>query len=159
MVNSISHYRRVAAAVVSLAAAGLYQPSWAAPLPNVPGLPHPGCHPPAGARPWLDAKQTPECRALEALAVLTDDEQVNFDGGGFGALGATPNGVGAPAAVVDPAVAAARKAAASAATKLGLPPIGGASDGPNGIADLSSLFGQPPVARSRMSRRFPMSSH
>ncbi|HEY4341094.1 MAG TPA: glycoside hydrolase family 3 C-terminal domain-containing protein [Steroidobacteraceae bacterium] len=128
---------------------------WAASLPAVPGLPHPQCHPKTGQRPWLDAKQTPQCRALEALVVLTPEERVNFDGGGFGSLGATPNGVGAPGATEDPARAAARKAAASAAAKLGLPAIGGASDGPNGIADLSSLFNQPTGERSRHVTAFP----
>ncbi|HEV2703718.1 MAG TPA: glycoside hydrolase family 3 C-terminal domain-containing protein [Steroidobacteraceae bacterium] len=137
-----------------LTALGLGSGSWAAGLPDIPGLPHPTCHP-VGSRPWLHANQTPECRALEALAVLTPPERVYFDGGGFGALGATPTGAGAASAPVDPAVVAARQAAAGAAAKLGLPPIGGASDGPNGIADLSSLFGQPTGERSRHVTAFP----
>jgi beta-glucosidase len=146
---------RLVWALLALGAAlGLSGGSWAAGIADIPGLPHPHCHP-AGPRPWLNATQMPECRALEALAVLTAQERVNFDGGGFGVFGATPNGVGAPGAPVDPAVAAARQAAASAAAKLALPPIGGASDGPNGIADLSSLFGQPPGERSLHVTAFP----
>jgi beta-glucosidase len=127
----------------------------AAELPSLPGLPPAQCRPPAGQRPWLNARQTPECRALEALAVLTPAERVYFDGGGFGALGGTPNGVGAPGTAADPALAAARKAAASAAEKPGLPAIGGARDGPNGIADFSSLFGTPTAERSRNVTAFP----
>jgi beta-glucosidase len=127
----------------------------AADLPRLPGLSHAPCRPPSGPRPWLNAKQTPECRALEALAALTPDERVYFDGGGFGALGGTPNGVGAAGTPVDPALAAARKAAASAAEKLGLPAIGGASDGPNGIADFSALFGGAVAERSRNVTAFP----
>jgi beta-glucosidase len=124
-------------------------------LPSLPELSQAQCRPPAGQRPWLNARQSPECRALEALAVLTPAERVYFDGGGFGALGGTPNGVGAPGTAVDPALAAARQAAASAAEKLGLPAIGGASDGPNGIADFSSLFGSPIAERSRNVTAFP----
>jgi beta-glucosidase len=141
-------------ALLLLTALGPGPRSWAAGLPDIPGLPHPTCQA-AGSRPWLNARQTPECRALEALAVLTPAERVYFDGGGFGVFGATPNGVGAPGAPVAPAVAAARQAAASAAAKLALPPIGGASDGPNGIADLGSLFGQPTGERSRHVTAFP----
>ena len=146
--------RLVATAARLAAALGVGTLAAAAGIPSVPGLPHPQCQPPAGPRPWLDARQTPQCRALEALGVLTHDELVNFDAGGFALYGATPNGIGAPG---DAAAAAtpARKAAASAAARLGLPPLGGASDGPNGIADMSALFGTATGERSLNVTAFP----
>lgn len=142
-----------ACGLLAAVAAGMTLAATAAALPAIAGLPQPHCRPPAGPRPWLVAKQTAECRALEALGALTHDEIVNIDGGGFGVFGATPNGVGVPGPA--PAMTPARQAAASAAAKLGLPPLGGASDGPNGIADLSSLFGAPTPARSRNVTAFP----
>ena len=134
---------------------GMALPLAAAQLPRIPGLPQPHCRPPAGQRPWLNARQTPQCRALEALGALTRDEIVNFDAGGFGVYGATPNGLGAPGGAGSAPITLARQAAASAAAKLALPAIGGASDGPNGIADLSALFGAATAERSKNVTAFP----
>jgi hypothetical protein len=43
---------------------------------SIPGLPDPGeCKPSKSERPWLDEKRSPECRALDVLAALTDTEK------------------------------------------------------------------------------------
>lgn len=109
------------------------------------GMSDPHCHPPTIVRPWLDSRQSPECRALEAVAALTPDEKIYFEGGGFGLFGASPSG----------AHGAGHAAAESAARKLGLPVLGGGSDGPNGIADISEVFGQQPAPRSLHVTAFP----
>jgi beta-glucosidase len=49
----------------------------------------------------------------------------------------------------------AARAARSADEKLALPKIGGGSDGPNGIADMSDLFARPVEARSKGVTAFP----
>ena len=48
-------------------------------LPQLPGVSSADCKP-SGERPWTDAKQTPTCRALEALAQMTYEEKLNFRG-------------------------------------------------------------------------------
>ncbi len=49
-------------------------PSGAASIPGVSEK----CTVPAGERPWMDANQTPACRALEAIAQMTYEEKLNF---------------------------------------------------------------------------------
>jgi beta-glucosidase len=71
---------------------------------QIPGVSVSDCHPGSASRPWTDANQTPECRALEVVAQMTYEEKLHF--GGYGA-GAIP--------------------------RLGLEAAPGA-DGPNGIA-------------------------
>ena len=71
---------------------------------QIPGVDSADCHPGAGPRPWTDANQTPECRALEVIAQMTYDEKLRFGGYGTGAI-----------------------------PRLGLEAAPGA-DGPNGIA-------------------------
>jgi beta-glucosidase len=137
--GAVMNQRHARVALLVAVGIGMALPLTAAQIARIPGLPQPHCRPPSGQRPWLNAKQTPECRALEALGVLTHDEIVNFDAGGFGVYGAPANGVGAP----------------GGAAKLGLPAIGGASDGPNGIADMSALFGTPTGERSKNVTAFP----
>jgi beta-glucosidase len=120
---------------------------------SVPGLPSGReCKPPRVERPWLDRRQSAECRALEALAALTPEERTYFGTAAFGALGEPPSSPGSGSAQpVSPEVAAAR----SADAKLGLPNPGTAADGPNGIADLSDLFGPPPAQRAVGVTAFP----
>jgi beta-glucosidase len=48
-------------------------------LPQLPGVSAADCRP-SGEKPWTDAKQTPVCRALEALAQMTYEEKLNFRG-------------------------------------------------------------------------------
>jgi beta-glucosidase len=50
----------------------------AASLASIPGVTEGGCAPPAGERPWLDAKQTPSCRALEVIPQMTHQEKLAF---------------------------------------------------------------------------------
>ncbi|MDE3197240.1 MAG: hypothetical protein KGN84_12900, partial [Acidobacteriota bacterium] len=46
-------------------------------LATLPGVSE-KCSPPAGDRPWLDTKQTPACRALEAIPQMTYEEKLSF---------------------------------------------------------------------------------
>lgn len=101
---------------------------------SIPGLPAAHCRPPAGARPWLDAHQSPQCRALEVIAALDPKELAHFDAGEFGTFSS-------------PGPALSRK--------LGLPRLGGGHDGPNGIASLAQLFGVPVPPISRHVTAFP----
>lgn len=121
----------------------------AADIAGVPSAQAEHCEPAHVARPWLDRNQSPECRALEALAVLSREEKIHFDGGSFELFGTdrTPRGAQSGRASDD--------AAASAAHKLGLPPLGGGNDGPNGIATISDLLGGPLPARSTGVTAFP----
>ena len=116
----------------------------APPVAVIPGIADQDCRPPDIEKPWLDESQTPECRALEALAVLNKQEKIHFNGA---ALGAPANETAA--------MKAARAAAESAAAKLDLPNIGRGGDGPNGIADMSALFGNKPAERSLNVTAFP----
>lgn len=116
----------------------------APPVASIPGIPEQLCHPPDVEKPWLDRNQSPECRALEALAVLTEQERIHFDGASLAAPGNQTA-----------AMQAARAAAESGAAKLDLPVIGRGSDGPNGIADMSALFGNKPADRSLNVTAFP----
>ncbi len=50
----------------------------AATLASIPGVTESGCTVPAGDRPWLDAKQTPSCRALEVIPQMTHAEKLAF---------------------------------------------------------------------------------
>jgi len=47
-------------------------------LAVMPGVSADNCSPPAGERPWLDAKQTPACRALEVIPQMTHAEKLAF---------------------------------------------------------------------------------
>ena len=47
-------------------------------LAEIPGVSAGKCAPPPGDQPWLDAKQTPSCRALEVIPQMTYDEKLNF---------------------------------------------------------------------------------
>src|SRR5579859_2482481 len=47
---------------------------------SIPAQTPAGCKPASGERPWMDATQTPECRAALALAAMTPEEKVAFRG-------------------------------------------------------------------------------
>jgi beta-glucosidase len=105
-VNKIlSAFAAIAATLfVIAAAASSAHPQSDSTVAQIAGVRSSDCHPDPGPRPWTDASQTPECRALEVIAQMTYDEKLHF--GGYGA-GAIP--------------------------RLGLKAAPGA-DGPNGIA-------------------------
>src|SRR5262249_35918674 len=46
-------------------------------LAEIPGVTASGCAP-SGDKPWLDAKQTPACRALEVIPQMTHEEKLAF---------------------------------------------------------------------------------
>ena len=57
---------------------------------KLPGVSSEGCHPSSEPRPWTDTNQTPECRALEVIAQMTEEEKLQFlgyFGGSVGRLG------------------------------------------------------------------------
>ena len=81
----------------------------AARVAQIPGIAAPPCSPGPEEKPWLNAKQAPECRALEVIAQMTQQEKLGQITGITGG-GAFP--------------------------RLGLQ-SGGGSDGPNGIATMS----------------------
>ena len=113
---------------------------------SIPGLPDPGeCEPSKSERPWLDGKRSPECRALDVLAVLTDEEKKYFGYRTFTM----------PGAEVSDESKAAQATSQKINEKLALPQIGGGGDGPNGIADMSSLFGTETRDRSLNVTAFP----
>jgi len=62
------------------------RPQTNAALPEIPGVSSNDCHPAPGPKPWMDASQTPECRALEVIAQMTYDEKLRFGGFGSGAI-------------------------------------------------------------------------
>lgn len=75
------------------------RPQTNATLPQIPGVSSSDCRPAPGPKPWMDASQTPECRALEVIAQMTYDEKLHFGGYGSGAierlgLGAAPGSDG-----------------------------------------------------------------
>jgi beta-glucosidase len=109
----------VAAALPWIAGQGGQQANSQAPVrvAQIPGI-NPGpCNPGPEERPWLNANQSPGCRALEVIAGMTLEEKLNELGGITGR---------------------------SANKRLGLI-AGGGSDGPNGIATMSST----PQARGK----------
>lgn len=71
----------------------------AARVAQIPGVASDQCKPGPGDRPWTDKSQTPECRALEAIAQMTGEEKLNFRGSvqrlGLNAPGGQdgPNGI------------------------------------------------------------------
>jgi beta-glucosidase len=95
-----------AAACVAVAAAALIgRAQGPERLAKVPGYNSTACTVPPGDRPWMDARQSPECRALEALAAMTPEERLlfrgtnqrlglNFSGGSDGPNGITGGGFG-----------------------------------------------------------------
>ena len=111
---------------------------------SIPGLPSVKCSPSNKEKPWLDTSRSPECRALDALSVLTDEEKIYF---GYFKL----NTQGEETEEEKTAQAITQ----SVKKKLGLPDLGGASDGPNGIADMSVLFGTETKDRSLNVTAFP----
>jgi beta-glucosidase len=125
----------------------LFLTTWAyaeSPVAAIPGIPAPKCGPSKMERPWLDKNQTPECRALQAIAALTEEEKMYF---GW-------SSVEPPDQQTDE-VKAIQAIAYRANEKLDLPQIGSGSDGPNGIADMSVLFGGEPRDRSLNVTAFP----
>ena len=99
--------RLFAASVLVLAAMSFETAAHArddARVATIPGVSSEACHPNSENRPWTDANQTPECRALEVIAQMTEKEKLEF----LGYFGGS----------VD---------------RLGLKGLPG-SDGPNGIA-------------------------
>ena len=94
------------AALLALAGRALSQP--AARVAQIPGIDARPCHPGPEEKPWLNQAQTPECRALEAIAQMTPEEKQRELGGITGL---------------------------STNERLGLL-AGGGSDGPNGIATM-----------------------
>ena len=111
----------------------------------IPGLHEIECSPSKSEKPWLDKNRSPECRALDVLAVLTEEEKIYF---GYST-------VSMPGEEVSDEVKFAQEAALKANEKLGLPEISGGSDGPNGIADMSPLFGTETRDRSLNVTAFP----
>jgi len=47
-------------------------------LAEIPGVSAANCTLPAGEQPWLDAKQSPQCRALEVIPQMTHQEKLAF---------------------------------------------------------------------------------
>jgi beta-glucosidase len=82
---------------------------------QIPGISAGQCTPGSEEKPWLNPRQTPECRTLEAIAQMTLDEKLAEIGG---ITGRTNN------------------------ARLGLVSAGG-SDGPNGIATMGLGAPQP----------------
>ncbi|MGD9158047.1 MAG: glycoside hydrolase family 3 C-terminal domain-containing protein [Desulfobacteraceae bacterium] len=120
--------------------------SYTEPAPLISGLPDPaGCKPSKSEKPWLDKTRSPECRALDAVNALTEEEKIYF---GY-------NAFTMPGEEVSDEEQSARDAARKANEKLGLSEIGGSGDGPNGIADMSSLFGSEIRDRSLNVTAFP----
>ncbi len=113
---------------------------------SIPGLPDPGeCKSSKSEKPWLDGNRSPECRALDVLAALTDEEKKYF---GYRAFTM-------PGTEVRDEIKAAQATSQKVNEKLALPQIGGGGDGPNGIADMSPLFGTETGARSLDVTAFP----
>ena len=98
----------IAAALLTLAAAALPQP--ASRVAEIPGITARPCNPGPEEKPWLNPRQTPECRALEAIAAMTPEEKQR-ELGGITGIGANQ--------------------------RLGLI-AGGGSDGPNGISTMGA---------------------
>lgn len=111
---------------------------------SIPGLPSPKCPSSKSDKPWLNKKLSPECRALDALSVLTEEEKMYF---GYSTLGI-------PGKMTDEQKTA-QAFSQKANEKLGLPEIGPGSDGPNGIADMAPLFGTETKDRSLNVTAFP----
>jgi len=111
---------------------------------SIPGLPAPECKPPKSDKPWLDNSRSPECRALDALAALSEEEKIYFGYFGFNISGE-----------VTDEMKAAQSISERANEKLGLPAIGQGGDGPNGIADMAPLFGMETRDRSLNVTAFP----
>ena len=112
---------------------------------KIPGLPEIDCSSSDSEKPWLDKNRSPECRALDAVKALTDEEKVYFGHRSFSM----------PGIDVSEEEKSAQESARKANEKLGLPEIGGGSDGPNGIADMSPLFGAETNDRSLNVTAFP----
>ncbi len=112
---------------------------------TIPGLPEIECSPAKSDKPWLDKNRSPECRALDVVNALTEEEKIYFGYRTFSM----------PGTEVSDEVKLAQETARKANEKLGLPEIGGGSDGPNGIADMSPLFGSETRDRSLNVTAFP----
>ena len=110
----------------------------------IPGLPAVDCSPSKAKKSWLDKNRSPECRALDALSLLTEEEKMYFDYHGSGTPGESSD-----------EEKTGQDIAQRTKEKLGLPDIGEASDGPNGIADMSVLFGTETKDRSLNVTAFP----
>ena len=90
--------------------AGLVWPQSPARIAQIPGITAGPCNPGSEEKPWLNPRQTPECRALEVIAAMTLEEKQAELGGITGQ---------------------------SRNTRLGLV-AGGGSDGPNGVATMGA---------------------
>jgi beta-glucosidase len=66
-------------ALLALAATALRGGAQGTAIAQVPGV-NAHCTVPAGEKPWMNTGQTPTCRALEALAAMTEDEKLAFRG-------------------------------------------------------------------------------
>ncbi|MFC1494835.1 glycoside hydrolase family 3 protein [Thermodesulfobacteriota bacterium] len=111
----------------------------------IPGLPDPAaCKPSKSDKPWLDRNRSPECRALDVLSALSEEEKTYF---GY-----------SPLMIPDELTDEQKKAQSiieKVNEKLDLPEIGRGGDGPNGIADMSSIFGAETKDRSLNVTAFP----
>ena len=96
------------AVAVLLVLAGRALSQTAARVAQIPGIKARPCNPGPEEKPWLNKAQTPECRALEAIAQMTPEEKQRELGGITGL---------------------------SANQRMGLA-SGGGSDGPNGISTM-----------------------
>jgi beta-glucosidase len=96
-------------AIALLCLSQLAWPQSAPRVAQIPGITAGPCNPGPEEKPWLDARQTPECRALEVIAQMTPEEKQAELGG--------ITGIGRNA-------------------RLGLI-AGGGSDGPNGISTMT----------------------
>src|SRR5579863_9142310 len=118
--NLMDHRRGFRASICLLAAllVGLAELAVSQPAPRVaqiPGIAPGNCNPGPEEKPWLNPRQTPECRALEVIAQMTLEEK-QAELGGITGL--------------------------SRNARLGLIAAGG-SDGPNGIGTMSGREPQP----------------
>lgn len=69
----------VAAGIIALALSQIrsYGQTPAPGLAQIPGVSE-KCEPGSGAQPWMNANQTPACRALEVIPQMTHEEKVAF---------------------------------------------------------------------------------
>ena len=96
-------------AIAFLCLSQLAWPQSASRVAQIPGITAGQCNPGPEEKPWLNAKQTPECRALEVIAQMTQEEK-QAELGGITGIGRNE--------------------------RLGLI-AGGGSDGPNGISTMA----------------------
>lgn len=112
---------------------------------SIPGLPDPAaCKPSKSDKPWLDKGRSPECRALDVLSALNEEEKIYFGYSSLGIPGEMTDEQKTAQAIIE-----------RVNEKLALPETGESGDGPNGIADMSPVFGSETRDRSLNVTAFP----